>query len=311
MRSIEPHGRLRRWLPACAAGALLPWSAVHAGKTINEHRAADPQGTVEVIAVTGHIDIAGWERPEIEVTGTAGDGVDRVEITADGARSTLRLVQGAGMHWGADDTHLTVHIPVQSALTASLVAADLKLANIKGEARLQSVSGNLQGEVSGDLHATVVSGEIHIAAPGAALIEVKSISGNIDVSGGGAEVEATTVSGDVKMHLGTLKRGRFKSISGDLSAELGLRPAGELDGESVSGGITLNFAGVPSGDYDVQSFAGEITNCFGPKPVEPRYGPGSRLQFRQGDGGSRVRIETRSGDVHVCSQDVHAAKATG
>jgi len=50
----------------------------------------------------------------------------------------------------------------------------------------------------------------------------------------------------------------------------------------------------------VQSFSGDIRNCFGPKPVEEQYGPGSRLNFRNGKGGAHVHIDTKSGDVALC-----------
>ena len=50
----------------------------------------------------------------------------------------------------------------------------------------------------------------------------------------------------------------------------------------------------------MQSFSGDIKNCFGPKPAESRYGPGSRLQFTQEAAHGHVRINTKSGDVRLC-----------
>jgi hypothetical protein len=69
--------------------------------------------------------------------------------------------------------------------------------------------------------------------------------------------------------------------------------------------IGFDFPSVPAADFDVQSFSGSIDNCFGPKPVESSYGLGSRLTFRSGDGQARVRIETKSGDVHLCTGGPH------
>ena len=51
----------------------------------------------------------------------------------------------------------------------------------------------------------------------------------------------------------------------------------------------------------MQTFSGEIRNCFGPKPVEEEYGPGSRLNFRSGKGGGRLHIDSKSGDVSLCA----------
>jgi len=67
----------------------------------------------------------------------------------------------------------------------------------------------------------------------------------------------------------------------------------------------LDFPAASAVDFDVQTFSGSIDNCFGPKPSESRYGPGSRLVFKTGDSHARVRVETKSGDVHLCAEGVH------
>jgi hypothetical protein len=68
----------------------------------------------------------------------------------------------------------------------------------------------------------------------------------------------------------------------------------------VSGDVSLKFAAMPAAEFDVQTFSGGIKNCFGPKPTESRYGPGSRLQFMNGEGHAHVRINTKSGDTQLC-----------
>jgi hypothetical protein len=59
----------------------------------------------------------------------------------------------------------------------------------------------------------------------------------------------------------------------------------------------------------VQSFSGTIDNCFGPKPTEAQYGPGSKLIFKSGDGHGNVRIATKSGDIKLCAASAHGAPA--
>ena len=69
----------------------------------------------------------------------------------------------------------------------------------------------------------------------------------------------------------------------------------------TSGDVNVSFAAAPDADVDVQSFSGDISNCFGPKAVEQQYGPGRRLSFRSGKGGGHVHIDTKSGDVGLCT----------
>jgi hypothetical protein len=100
----------------------------------------------------------------------------------------------------------------------------------------------------------------------------------------------------------SITRGRFKSISGGLTAGFALAADGRFEGEAVSGNLEVNFAGTPVADFDVQSVSGSISNCFGPKPKEARYGPGSRLMFKSGEGNAHVQIETKSGNVSLCTR---------
>lgn len=292
------------FFPGCTLGAvIIPWAVLHAATAIHERVTADPQGSVEIVDVAGSVSLSGWDRPQIEVTGTTGSSVDRVDVSANGSHASVTVVSRSGFAVGdGHEANLVIHVPVNSAITATLVSADLKLANLHGDVTLQTVSGGIGGEVDGDLHAHTVSGSVRLAAPHAHQIEVRTVTGDMEITGGGGgEVEFTSISGDLKADLGTVARARFKTVSGGLTAVFALAADGQIEGESVSGNLWLNFAGSPAADFDVQTLSGEISNCFGPKPQEPRYGPGSRLEFKNGDGHARVHIETKSGDVHLCA----------
>jgi hypothetical protein len=302
MSKAHSDTRCGGWVSLCALTALVvPWSLVHAGKAIQEHRAADPQGEIEIVNVAGTVEVYGWERSEVEVGGTAGDSVDRVDVSSTGTHTLIRVVSRSAHMWGSDaEAHLVVHVPAKSALTAALVSADFKVTGVLGDLKAQSVSGNVRGDVGGNVRATTVSGDVRLTARAAKTVEVKTISGDIQLTGGGGEVEITTVSGRALVELADVTRGRFKSVSGDMTAELALAPDGQLDSESVSGDVSLKFAAAPAAEFDVQSFSGDIRNCFGPKPMESRYGPGSRLEFKNGAGQAHVRVNTKSGDVRLC-----------
>ena len=290
-------------LSTCGALFLLPWSMALATKPVNQRQSADPSGSIEIVNVSGDVNVSGWDQPEIEVTGIVGNDVERVDLTVSGSHATVRAVARSGVGWGdGNSAHLTIHVPVKSAVTATLVSSDLTVKNLLGDVKLQTVSGDVRGDVGGDLYATTVSGSVHLKAASAQVIEVKTVSGDMQISGGGGEVSITTISGDAKVDLASIKRGHFKSISGDLTAGFAMDAGGQLDGESVSGNLHFMFASTPAADFDVQTLSGDISNCFGPKPVESRYGPGSRLTFKNGEGDARVHIQSKSGDVQLCAK---------
>lgn len=305
---IQSDTRHGGWMAICTIAALVPWSQVHAGRAIEERRAADPQGEIEIVNVAGKVQVDGWDRSEVEVSGTAGEDVERVDVTTAGSRTTIHVTPRSAHSWGADGgANLVVHVPVKCSLTATLVSADFSVTGVMGNLKLQSVSGNLTGDAGSDLRASTVSGDVRLAGRGAKEIEVKTISGDIRLTGGGGDVDVATVSGAAVLDLADVSRARFKSVSGDMTVALALVQGGRIEAESVSGGISLRFAATPAAEFDVQSFSGNIRNCFGPTPVESQYGPGSRLQFTNGEGHGRVHIDTKNGDVKLCVKGGHAA----
>ena len=291
---------------ALYALALLasPWAQAFAATSIDEHRPANPQGAVEIENVAGLIDVQGWDKSEVAVTGTVGKDVERVDVTGDANRTSIRVVLPRGLHWGMHDgdAHLVIHVPANSSVSASLVSSDLKVSAVHGALELRTVSGNISGDGGGDLRANDVSGDIHFTATAAKRIEVRSISGSIVLTGGSTDIEASTVSGDARLTLGTVSRARLKTVSGNISATLAAASDAQIDGESVSGDIRLEFAGEPAADFDVQTLSGDIENCFGPKAVEPRHGPGKRLTFKTGDTSARVHLTSNSGEVRLCTR---------
>jgi len=204
------------------------------------------------------------------------------------------------MHDG--EARLVIRVPAGSSISASMVSSDFKISAVRGALDLRSVSGGISGEGGGDVRANNVSGEIHLIANSAKRIEVKAISGEIRLTAGNADIEATTVSGDATLTLGTVGRARLKTVSGSITASLTAAADAQIDGESISGEIKLRFAGEPSADFDVQTLSGDIENCFGPKPVEPRHGPGKRLTFKTGNTNGRIRLTSNSGEVDICTK---------
>ena len=294
----------RPWALAAAilvASLALPtWASTRA---FNAQKPADPAGTVEVVNVAGSIEISGWDQAMVDVSGSIGDKVERVDVTSSANHTTVRVVLPSGSSWNGDSSaHLKIRVPQKSELQVSLVSADLRVLGVSGNQHLQTVSGDISGDTSGDLEINTVSGDVRLMAHNSHNAQFKTVSGDLNVSGADGNVQVTTVSGDAMLTLGTVSRAHFESVSGDLSvASAALAASGQLDATSVSGDLGVHFTTLPDADIDVQTFSGDIRNCFGPKPVEQQYGPGSRLNFRNGKGGGHVHIDTKSGDVELCN----------
>ena len=104
------------------AVALAPWSRALADRSIDERHAAAPKGLVEIVVVAGAVDVMAWDRPEVEVTGTVDDSVERVDVASAGDRTSVHVVMRAGMSWHGGEARLNVHVPAQSSVTARTIA---------------------------------------------------------------------------------------------------------------------------------------------------------------------------------------------
>jgi DUF4097 and DUF4098 domain-containing protein YvlB len=269
-------------------------------RSVNIHKAADLNGAVEIDNVAGRVDVTGWDRAEVEVTGTIGERVERVDVNTAAGHTTVRVVV-PNQSWGRGDgmkADLLVRIPRKSFLTATFVSADFTAHELQGQLEIHTVSGSVGGELAREAKINTVSGAMKIAA-GAGPLELNSVSGAIVVTGSSGDVRVGTVSGKADVELGTVTRARFQTVSGTVNVSGSLAKGAEVTATSVSGSLRFTLKG--AGDYDINSFSGSIENCFGPKAQRSEYGPGTHLTFREGDGNARVHLATQSGSIQLCN----------
>jgi DUF4097 and DUF4098 domain-containing protein YvlB len=294
--------RARRRLPALALLVCAP--VAFAGTPIEERAAADPTGQVEVSNTAGSVVVTTWPRNEVEVTGTLGEGAERLEFSSVGKLTRVKVVlpRQSGR---VEGTALVLKVPAGSGLAINTVSADLTASGVRGAQRLQSVSGDIRTESAAeDVECKTVSGNVKVAGSGQrSLLTVTTVSGDAEVSRVAGEVNGNTVSGNFTVAMGDMLRSRLRSTSGNLGLHGRLAPDARIDFESISGNVKVTFDGAVGAEFDVSSFNGDIGSCFGPKPVRTsEYAPGSELRFREGAGTARVRIKTLNGDISLCNK---------
>jgi hypothetical protein len=145
---------------------------------------------------------------------------------------------------------------------------------------LKSVSGNMKVDgITGDVAAETVSGDVEVSSAGH-ITAAKSISGTVTVSDTKVDgsLDASSVSGDVKLERVTARRITIGSVSGNV--RLDDVQADRVDAHTTSG--NTSFAGTLSrnGRYELKSFSGEV-----------------RLAL-SGNIGFELEASSFSGDVH-------------
>lgn len=285
-----------------AVAALLASNA--AAEEIDETLDADPNGRVIVSNIEGSVEVAGWDRNQVRVTGELGEDVDRFVFERDGREIVIK-VKAPENSWRRKNisSELEVRVPQGSSLRVATVSADIDVEGVRGEQDLQAVSGDIRTEAfAADVNAATVSGDVDVDGNDTdGEWDLSSVSGDITAIDLGGDVDAEVVSGDVEVAGGSFERVQLETVNGDIQFRGGLRTGGKLEAESVNGGVDILFSGDVSARFDIESFNGRIDNCFGPKPKRTdRYAPGWELSFSEGGGDGRVTVDTLNGSIEIC-----------
>lgn len=288
---------MRTLLPFCAALLLVPAMAL-ADTRVDERHNVAAGGRIELSNIAGKVTVRGWDRTDVQLTGTLSDGLQlRQEKSANRVRWEIEYPR-RGNSGGAT---LTLNVPRSVELLLSTVSADQDISGVDVR-RLQAdtVSGSLSASGrSGDSKLNTVSGSVN-ARLQTPKMDVNTVSGRIEAGGGvSGDIGAQTVSGRVEVDAGRVQRLAVETVSGsiDLSAA-GLAPGGRINVESVSASVSLRLPRTVSAQLSVNSFSGSINSDAG-KVERPRYGPGSSLDARLGSGDGDIRVQSHSGSVQV------------
>jgi DUF4097 and DUF4098 domain-containing protein YvlB len=288
--------KTKRSLPALALVLALAPGLAAAQHSVTERRPAPADGIVEIENGSGTIRVVGWDRNEVEVTGTLGRGAEGLEFHGGGRRTVIAVETAGNPHGVQSD--LEIKVPAGSRLSIDGFQADITVTRVSGNVAAESVNGSI--EVSGgskEVDVETVNGHLTVKAP-ATRVRAESVNGAVTVEGASGEVEATTVNGRLAVRGGTFDRATLETVNGAILLEGGLSGSGWVEIESVGGSVDLVMPGDVQADFTVSSFSGEIDNQIGPAAVRTsRYTSEKELTFSLGGGGTKVSINTLSGDV--------------
>lgn len=132
---------------ACAAWALLATLPlpVAADTALNARAQARPDGRVEILHMgLGSINVQGWERPEVEVTGRLGRGSERLDFNSEGGLVRIEVVLTPGDKGHILDTASKLVVWVPSGSDLSIRSGwDVKVRGVTGPQSVRSLNGRV------------------------------------------------------------------------------------------------------------------------------------------------------------------------
>lgn len=142
-------------------------------------------------------------------------------------------------------------------------------------------------------HASV---DFNVTAPAGTSLGIRSVSGDVRVTGIHGDVRVESVSGDVTA-VDVRRAGLLKSVSGDIDVSA-VQHEGELRTESVSGDVTVRDAQVRGLAADTVSGELRLMNVTGDRVGAKSVSGGVDFSGPLAQGG-RYEMKSHSGDVRV------------
>ena len=275
-------------------------------RPVNERRPLKADARVEVSTGAGLIEVEAWDKNELHLTGTLSEEVEKLEITGNESRLKIEVKLPRRTR-NVEDTILKLKVPAGISLEAEGVSADITVNGLRGDVDTSSVSGDVRIKVeSKKVEAHSVSGDVTVEAP-AAVTRVESVSGDVTVRGAKGEVRGQTVSGEIEVHAQTARRIEVKSVSGDLDVDAELTVDAEVEAETMSGDVRLSVPRLPDIEIELETYSGEIERSeLLPDFRGKRHSrdddddDDEGMEYsRDGKGPGRVRLHTFSGDIVV------------
>lgn len=268
---------------------------------VDETKPASPTGLVKINNIAGSVEITGWDREEIQVRGTLGEGTERLDFIVEGNETEIRVVlPRRTKNQRIKGSDLKIMLPKGSRINTRTVSADITVNGATGRLDLNSVSGAIDvNDTAGRVRAESISGDISIESS-REMVRAKSVSGRIEVGEAVGSFVAGTISGNIDVKGKEIEDGSSNSLSGTIRLYASLVSGGTLEMVTHSGNVELYVPADISATFDVETFSGGIRNDFGQKAQrKSRYGPGRELHFSTGGGDGRISIRVFSGQVVI------------
>lgn len=180
----------------------------------------------------------------------------------------VQVTPGSGFSATAE---VTVHAPNDSLAKKHLDLTKVRFENDNGRltlvteepgARVTRHGRHFNIQVNRDDHRYRIEVRYNVTLPSDAELEVRTINGNVAVSGIGAALDLNSVNGRVKVS-GARRDVRVHTVNGSIeSSSLELPREARIDAATINGNIELRLPAKASFKFSGQTMSGEIVSTY-------------------------------------------------
>jgi hypothetical protein len=277
------------------------------GESLDTTVTLDRQATVDLSLMSGRIDVVGGGGSQARIRATSNGG----DIRFDASGGRLRLSVDPGHRRcrddyrencgsGSGDARFELTVPAGTRVLANSISGPISVRGTKGEIDANAVSGSvIVSDAARKVKAASVSGNVSVSQV-VGDVRASSVSGRVEVTDVTGDVETESVSGRISITGARSKFVRAGTVSGRIAYTGTFDPAGTYEFKSHSGSLWLTLPADVGAQMRIETFSGGIDSDF-PVTLQPNQTGGStrNIEFKIGDGRSRIVAETFSGQIKL------------
>lgn len=289
----------RSCIPALLAILIPVPGAAQEQEPVELRRAVSSGAYVKIWGGAGRVEVVGWDRDSLTVTGTRRPGPGRFFHQVDGDAVKLGF-EIAREEADAVEADLRIRVPAESTVWIKVVSAAVEVSELRGSVDVHSVSGPV--EVSGSprsVNVESMAGAIDLDLADSEVVRARGGAGDVTFRGRALDLTATSVRGSIVAVADGVRRARLESIDGDVRYRGGVRRGGTLEVETHGGDVELLFPPRITAALDLASVEGAIATEFDAASGPAAGFPGARRIFEIGSGEAEVRVRTFAGTIRV------------
>ncbi|MFL5617356.1 MAG: DUF4097 family beta strand repeat-containing protein [Gemmatimonadaceae bacterium] len=294
---MTPTSSAARVFAVLAALSALA-APLHAQRKVHTAYAATPDVSVRLFASVGIVQVVGWEKDSVVVSGVVASG-SQVSLGTPGIGPTrgLKLFVESPTEQAGREGSLTMHVPRGARVWLKTGSADVTVSDVTGGLDVNVVGGSITVHGSPrELRAESMDGAVAIDGT-PPWMRVKTATGNITLRGG-EDIGASTISGTIDARGGQTERAKLESTTGDIRFALGLARGASVEMETHSGLIDMQLSRKTYPAIEAATVTGAIENAWSKTPpVAGREARGMTLSYPGDQISGRIELRSFKGKI--------------
>lgn len=262
-------------------------------------------GRVVLEGFNGSVEVMGWDKDEVEVSGTKSASREEVlkainvDVTADAGMVRIRARRPDERNCNCG-VRFTLKVPKKVILEdISTSNGSLRLESIQGSARMHSSNGAVHvWGVDGDVDIQTSNGSVDVDKfIGSA--DLKTSNGRIKASGIEGAFSARTSNGSIDVDIDALDTGKpvvLSSSNGSINLALAKWQNNEVRASTSNSSVNLRLPAGVAAEVKAVTSNGNITSDF---DLTTSQRSKTRVSGRIGGGGALLDLSTSNGNIRL------------